>query len=664
MAVNAAVLLCLLICFVAFVALTAGLSAESMAADNVPARLFATAFDVAGLVFALISLGGSVNYEGDYTVYSKVVRFRLLLWKLIGTMLLLGLSLLPLSVLLLAVPAFVSQESVLDDTTPGRASWLRRTLKRGFALMTAVVVLVTLIAVSVEFVSRLPLPEHGSFGVIAKTFTPAVADFMGKTQRERDAALAKIEDKAVRDFLKTPLHERLPPAMIEHWPFVILGIYALDIVILLFIGKVPLAYNLRNVRVRWKTNLMTAMAFTAVIGLLAFLLAFVNGMNNLTENSGVPGNVFVLSDGSTDEIFSNLGYGDLDNVERVVVELDEKDRVLKTPIKVKQLERGGKTVALASRETYYSINQPVPNTNPPRRRFVQVRSIEDAEVAAEVHNIQLYPGGKWFRSAGVNDKSQIECVLGEGVAGVLGEDTPTKKPLVTGDVFVLGEVEWVVTGLMKSEGTTFGSEIWVKRFSRIYQPFGKEKYTTLVMRTEQDTRDAARAMAHHLSKRYTQQKLKAFAEPDYYAELTKTNNFFLTAVVVVAVVMAIGGVFGMMTTMFASIAQRIRDIGVLRLLGFKRWQVMVSFMLESLTIAVIGGALGVFVAWLLADGRASTSTLSSGGGGPGGKSIALRIDVDAQVMAMGMLFTLVMGRLGGLVPALSAMRMKILDSLR
>src|SRR5947208_13705589 len=120
------------------------------------------------------------------------------------------------------------------------------------------------------------------------------------------------------------------------------------------------------------------------------------------------------------------------------------------------------------------------------------------------------------------------------------------------------------------------------------------------MRTEQDTRAASRAMAWHLTKRYTQQKLKAYAEPDYYAELTKTNNFFLTAVVIVAVVMAIGGVFGMMTTMFASIAQRIRDIGVLRLLGFKRWQVMVSFLLESLTIAAIGGALGLLLAYLLA----------------------------------------------------------------
>ncbi len=601
----------------------------------------------------------------NFLLFFPRLAYRLLklLLKALLTMFVLGLSLLPLSVLLLAVPAFISQESVLEDTTSGKRSFLRGALKRFFALLTGLIVLVTLMAVSVEAVSRMPLPDKGSFGVIARTFTPAIGDFMGKTQRERDEAIAKLPPDA-QTFVKTPLHEKLPPAMIEHWPFVILAIYAFDLLILVFIGKVPLAYNLRNVRVRWKTNAMTAIAFTAVIGLLTFLLAFVNGMNNLTENSGVPGNVFVLSDGSTDEIFSNLGYGDLDNVERAVAELDDKDRVLKVPVRVKTIDRNGKPVALASRETYYAINMPVPNSDPPRRRFVQVRSLEDSEVAAEVHNIQLFPGGKWFRAAGVNDKSQIECVLGEGIAGVLGEDSPDKKPLKPGDAFTLGEVEWTVTGIMKSEGTTFGSEIWVKRFSRIYQPFGKEKYTTLVLRTEQDTREASRAMAYHLSKRYTQQKLKAFSEPDYYAELTKTNNFFLTAIIVVCVVMAIGGVFGMMTTMFASIAQRIRDIGVLRLLGFKRWQVMVSFMLESLTIAIIGGAMGCLVAWLLADGKASTSTLSSGGGGPGGKSIALTINVDAQVMAMGMLFTLVMGRLGGLVPALSAMRMKVLDSLR
>ena len=572
-----------------------------------------------------------------------------------------GLSLLPLSALLMIYPALVPQESVLTDAV-GRQSWFRRTLQRAFALIAGFVVLVALLAFAVETVTRLPLAETGHFAVVARTMLPAVSSFMGQTEREQKEAVSKMPP-AMQKWVTTPLWEKLPPVMVQHWPFVILAVYALDIVLLLLIGKVPLVYNLRNVRVRWKTNAMTAVAFMAVIALLTFLLAFVNGMNNLTENSGVPGNVFVLSDGSTDEIFSNLGYGDLDNVERAKVDLDMKDRPLRTPIAVKQTERNGKTRFLASRETYYSINQVVQNSVPPRRRFVQLRTVEDPYIAGEVHNIELYPGGKWFNESGVDDQSRIQCVLGEGIAGTIGADYG-KKRLETGDVFVMGEMEWLVTGIMKSTGTTFGSEIWARRFSRIYKPFGKDKYTTLVMRTDADTKEAARSFAYHLNTRYTQQKLKAFAEPDYYAELTKTNNTFLAAIVVVCVVMAIGGVFGMMTTMFASIAQRIRDIGVLRLLGFKRWQVMVSFMLESLMIALIGGAAGCLVAYLLADGKSSVSTLSSGGSGPGGKSVALTLNVDSQVAAVGMLFTLVMGRIGGLVPALSAMRMKILDSLK
>lgn len=636
--------------------------------QNVPAQLAMSVPDFALLGLALVKLRGKADYRGDFDRYGRVVRFRAMLWRtvfrLLGTAVVLGVSLLPLSALLLAFPALVPQESVLTETVSEKRSWLRRTLTRVFAVVAGLVVLLSLLAASVELVTRLPLPEKGSFAVVARTFTPPPGTLfvMARTEQEREEKIAAMPPR-VQEFMKTPLHEKLPPAMVEHWPFVVLAMYALDLVILLSIGKVPLAYNLRNVRVRWKTNLMTAVAFMAVIGLLVFLLAFVNGMNNLTQNSGVPGNVFVLSDGSTDELFSNLEEGDLSNVERIAVELDEKDRRLPEPVRVRTIERDGKTVPLASRETYYAINQPVPNSNPPKRRFLQLRSLEDAQVAAAVHNVELYPGGRWFGAAGVDDKGRIQCVLGEGVAGTLGEDSG-KKRLAPGDTFHLGDMEWVVTGIMKSEGTTFGSEIWVKRFSLIYKPFGKEKYTTLVMRTDQDTRTAARAMAWHVSNRYTQTKLKSYAEQDYYAELTKTNNFFLTAVVIVAVVMAIGGVFGMMTTMFASIAQRIRDIGVLRLLGFKRWQVTVSFLLESLTVAVIGGALGCFLAWLLADGKSSVSTLSAGGGGPGGKSFALTIDVDAQVMAMGMLFTLVMGRLGGLVPALSAMRMNVLDTLR
>jgi ABC-type antimicrobial peptide transport system permease subunit len=177
---------------------------------------------------------------------------------------------------------------------------------------------------------------------------------------------------------------------------------------------------------------------------------------------------------------------------------------------------------------------------------------------------------------------------------------------------------------------------------------------------EDESEESARAMAFYLTEVYQQAKLKAFAEPDYYKELTRTNEQFLSTIVFMAVIMAVGGIFGVMNTMFASIAARMKEVGVMRILGFKRWQILISFMFESLLIAFAGGLLGCALGYL-ANGFEATSQLSSG---QGGKSVTLTMVVDLPILATGMLFTLVMGRLGGLVPALSAMRMEILESLR
>src|SRR5438093_9241863 len=119
---------------------------------------------------------------------------------------------------------------------------------------------------------------------------------------------------------------------------------------------------------------------------------------------------------------------------------------------------------------------------------------------------------------------------------------------------------------------------------------------------------AGRAMAYHLQYHYDKAKHKAYAEPEYYKELTKTNETFLSWIVFLAIVMAVGGVFGVMNTMFASIAARIKEVGVLRILGFKRWQILISFMIESLAIAFVGGLVGCLLGYL-ANGFEASSTL-------------------------------------------------------
>lgn len=673
-----------------------------------------------------------------------LLRFARSVFRLLGTMFVLALSLLPLTALLVALPAVAPNEAVLSDAVPPARTRGRRLFRRVAGVFAGLIVLAALFAFAVEFVTLLPLPAKGQLGVLAqKVFGMSVADvvpagpaptvgigtgviaptpreMVEKRQRLQRALDAGLDDPVrLRDartdlttvnqqieevraqsqqlrvlldrewapWLAVPVWKLLPPALVQHWPFVFLTVYATDLLLLLMIGKVPLAYNFRNLVVRWRIAGLTALAFTVVVGLLVALLAFVNGMYKLNEGTGIPGNVFVLSDGATDELFSNLGYGVIDNALQQVVTLDPDGSPLAAPVGAQRAVMSGGALTLlppgtqppndqpakflASKEIYFVVSQPVPVSEgeKARRRLLNMRAIDDAPVASAVHNIALYPGGEWFSQVGARrqvagqppDKVFYECVLGEGAAGTLGPDAG-KARLGVGDAFQLGDLDWVVTGVMKAEGTTFGSEIWVSTNGTVKKTFGKgEAFTTMVVRTDRDTLDASRAFAFHLQNRYTAAKFKAFAEPEYYAELTKTNDQFLTWIVAVAVIMAVGGVFGVMNTMFASIAARIKEVGVLRILGFKRWQLLISFMLESLAIAFVGGLAGCMIG-AVADGFEASSTLSGGQGG--GKSVALKMIVDYQTVAAGMLFTLVMGRLGGLVPALSAMRMEILDSLR
>jgi ABC-type antimicrobial peptide transport system permease subunit len=403
---------------------------------------------------------------------------------------------------------------------------------------------------------------------------------------------------------------------------------------------------------------MTAAAFVLVVGLLIVMLAFVNGMYHLTQTSGQPGNVIILADGATDEQFSSLAMADIGDIEN-----QPGIRVLNDR-------------PMVSRETYIVVNQPIENPPPGRqkRRFLQVRGIDDPVMSATVHGLQLEPGGDWFSSAGVgvvpgasaDALPAVQVLLGAGIARELGRDrwpeaiaqARHKDRLDVGDTFRLDNREWLVAGVFQSTGSSYDSEVWAKQ-SLIGPMFGKENYSSLVARTANAV--AAEKLREYFVKDYTKAKLAAIVETKYFESLSQTNVQFLVAIIIVASFTAIGGVFGVMNTMFAAISQRTKDIGVLRLLGYKRWQILVSFLLESLVLALIGGMLGCLLG-SLADGYSATSVVSSGQGG--GKFVVLRLTVDLAVLSSGMLLALAMGFFGGLIPSMSAMRLTALEALR
>jgi cell division protein FtsX len=449
--------------------------------------------------------------------------------------------------------------------------------------------------------------------------------------------------------------------------YIPLGLALLVLVLLIVTRKIPFQYSFRNLFVRWRTTVMTAAAFTVVVFLLTIMIAFVGGMNRVIGRSAQPANVIVMSDGSTDEVFSNLPIAEATEIEH-------------QPGVVWQNGR-----PLSSREVYVFVNQPT--TGPDGRskhRFLQIRGLEDPDIAAQVHDLELLDGGRWFSRGGVKDAStngtngpnglgspsspspgspssagsEIEAVLGEAIAQQFGVDRGVET-LKVGDHFDLGPRHWVVVGIMKATGSAFGSEVWAKR-SLVGETFGKQNiYTSLVMRASDGK--AAKELADRLSHDYKKSALQATTEPEYYSKLGEASEQLLSAIFLVAVIMAVGGVFGVMNTMFAAIAQRASDIGVLRILGFARWQILASFMLESLAIALIGGVAGCILGYLV-NGVSASTMVGSNDGVP--KSVIFEMVVEPNTLALGLLFTLIMGALGGLLPAWTAMRLRPLESLR
>ena len=443
--------------------------------------------------------------------------------------------------------------------------------------------------------------------------------------------------------------QRIPTSLL------IASAIALAVVLVLWaVCEVPLSYNVRNLTVRWKTTVMTALAFTLVLGLMTVMLAFVKGMQRLTENSGQPGNVIILSEGATDEGFSNLGFSDVGDLENQpgVMTVDGK--------------------RLCSRETYLVVNQPIEQAKSggPQRRFVQMRGVDDPEISGLVHGVTLLPNGRWFSSSGVQEvegqsESAIEVVIGEGVARELSRGRSpevlrtAKNPdrLEIGDTFNIADRNWLVVGVMQSSGSTFDSEVWGKR-SVIGPKFGKSTYTSLVMRAADGP---AALKLKEVFKKYEKASVNPLLETEYFESLSQINKQFEFGILFVTVFIAVGGVFGVMNTMFAAISQRTKDIGVLQLLGFGKLHIMISFLLESLVIALVGGLIGCALG-SFADGLTATSVVGSGQGG--GKTVVLKLTVDAVSLIYSILLALAMGFLGGFLPAFSAIRLKPLDALR
>jgi ABC-type lipoprotein release transport system permease subunit len=381
---------------------------------------------------------------------------------------------------------------------------------------------------------------------------------------------------------------------------------------------IPISYGYRNLLVRWKTTLMTAGGFTLVVAAMIIMLAFVNGICTVCNDSGDPRNVIVLSKGNTDEVLSRLDM-------RTVLEVEA----------TRGLSRDAGGRISASREVFLVVTQPDKATGVYKN--IQVRGV--LPQAFDVHREVRIVAGRRPRPG------QGEVLVGQRIQQELG--------VSLGSLQRIGHKAWRVVGIFEAKGSMFESEFWLDVGELLAHFHRDPVYNSVVLRAQ--TPRIAEQVAERLrtSRRIA---VEAQTEKIHYAKQAEQTETIRTSGMVIAAFMAIGAVFGVTNTMFAAISQRIKDIAVMRVLGFRRQQIMLSFLIEAILIAAIGVVLGTAVGYCV-----NGITLSCA---MGAKSVAFAFTVDAPtVLAVG-LFALVMGVLGGLLPALSVMRVEPLESLR
>lgn len=380
---------------------------------------------------------------------------------------------------------------------------------------------------------------------------------------------------------------------------------------------VPLSYNYRNLRVRWKTTLMTASGFTLVVAALVVMLAFINGIQCACATSGEADNVLLLSKGNSDEVLSRIARG-------LAAQVESSKGVA--------LDTAGQPIA--SRELFMAVHH--------RRNegggfhALQVRGVLPA--AFRVHSrLHILEGRAFCRG-------QSEAMIGKGVQ--------SEEHLQIGDTIEIGRKRWKITGVFASSNSAFESEVWCD-LDELASQFRREGlYTSVVLRA------TTPAEAENLAERLNKSRnvnVEAMTEPAYYQKQAEQTRIMQTAAWVIAWLMGIGTMFGVMNTMFAAIGQRTKDIAVLRIMGFEPRDILLSFLLEAILIAVIGGLLG------LALGTAANGLTRSVSLGERQIDFALRI--DGGILMFAAIFTISMGIVGGLLPALSAMRIKPLEAL-
>ena len=384
---------------------------------------------------------------------------------------------------------------------------------------------------------------------------------------------------------------------------------------------IPISYNLRNLRVRKATTVMTALGISLTVAVLLGISALVGGLRSSLEVTGHPLHLIVMRQGATSELVSIVPQ--------------EKFQVVKFMEGVAQLDGE----PMVSHEVITVVNLKL-RADPTQDANVNVRGVSPMGIKMR-EEIRLQ-SGHWFETG------KREVVVGRGT-------NTAREGTSIGDKVEFGRGEWEVVGVFDAGQSVFNSEIWGDgNFITSDLGRGNSRSSVLVRARDEVT---LTALKNRMSDDQRLQ-LEAETEKNYYAQQMSSAQSVEMLGMLVAVIMAVGSSFAAMNTMYTAVARRAREIGVLRMLGFSRGSILVSFLIESLLLSLLGGVLGCLLVLPIngMQGRIGNFVTFS--------ETTFNFEVTPMIMAIGLAFAAVMGVIGGLLPARMAARSDVQSSIR
>ncbi|MDP3297469.1 MAG: ABC transporter permease [Thermodesulfovibrionia bacterium] len=385
--------------------------------------------------------------------------------------------------------------------------------------------------------------------------------------------------------------------------------------------KIPFSYSFRNLWTRRLTTILTASGMALVVFVFASILMLAEGLQKTLVQSGSYDNVVVIRKASSSEVQSIL-----ERIQASIVETRPEIAI------------GADGKPMLAKELVVLINLVKRGTSKPAQVVIRGISEKSLPLRPQIKIVQgrmPCPGSS-------------EIMAGQSIAKRF-------KGGGIGETLRFAMRNWTVVGVFDAGNTSFASELW----GDVYQmmpAFRRPVYSSVIFKLR-DSSEFEKVKAQiEKDPRLT---LEARRETKYYADQSEMMAKFLRILgMSLTVIFSLGAIIGAMITMYAAVANRTGEIGTMRSLGFSRKNILIAFLMESLLLGFIGGCAGLFFASFLQLFTISTINFQTF------SELAFSFTLTFEIIYRSILFSQIMGFVGGVLPAVRAARMNIVESLR